>query len=307
MELVGYCTSHKEIKDIYQSIYLLQRAPGLPSCRHRLRRKAIQDILSSLKGRLHRHGHSTTARDLELQEKEQFRWNLWGSYKEALRAAHQRVLDTAEALKSDIERLSWRRNRLWTHSRTHFLTHSWSRSHSRTRSHSRSHSRACSQNCSQGSTQNVCTRSPDGPPPGRRVNFRNPNAEMSPKRDVEDYSMGPSVLDVEMGLEWKAWHLGTPPWWTELKAFPGIRDPWKLTQKIRASFYIPKVRMRALLEPEYTVPPTQSSLNRNAFFQMSYPIKMYGNNRLYWQLLTPGACNTRWKNKVCWEASISII
>ena len=32
MELVGYHTSQKEIRDIYQSVYLLQRAPGLPSC-----------------------------------------------------------------------------------------------------------------------------------------------------------------------------------------------------------------------------------------------------------------------------------
>ena len=107
MEFVGYCTSQKEIRDIYQSVYLLQRAPGLPSCRDQLRRKAIQDILPSPKGKLHRHGHSTAAtRDLEPQEEEQVRPNQWGSYEEALRAAHQRALDTAKALKSDIERLS---------------------------------------------------------------------------------------------------------------------------------------------------------------------------------------------------------
>ena len=32
MELVGYHTSQREMRDIYQSIYLLQRAPGLPPC-----------------------------------------------------------------------------------------------------------------------------------------------------------------------------------------------------------------------------------------------------------------------------------
>ena len=58
---------------------------------------------------------------------------------------------------------------------------------------------------------------------------------------------------------------GHPAWWTELQAIPGIRDPWKLAQKIRASFYIPKVRMRTLLEPGYTVPPALRSLDRNAF------------------------------------------
>ena len=113
---------------------------------------------------------------------------------------------------------------------------------------------------------------PDGPPPGRRVTFRNSEVEMSLKRDVEDYSMEPSVLDVETWLEWQARQLGSPAWWTELKVILGIRDPWKLNWTIRASFYIPKVRMRALLKPEYTVPPALRSLNRNAFLpdKLSY-------------------------------------
>ena len=50
MELVGYYMSQREMRDVYQSIYLLQRAPGLPPCGPQSRRKAIQDILSSLKG-----------------------------------------------------------------------------------------------------------------------------------------------------------------------------------------------------------------------------------------------------------------
>ena len=86
-------------------------------CRAQPRRKAIQDILFSLKGRLHRHGCSAATRDWEPQEEEQARPNQWGSYKEALRVAYQRALDTAEALKSDIERLSQRRrDRSQTHS-----------------------------------------------------------------------------------------------------------------------------------------------------------------------------------------------
>ena len=107
--------------------------------------------------------------------------------------------------------------------------------------------------------------SPDGPPPGRRVTFRNPEAETSPKRDTENYSTEPSVSDVETWLEWQANQLGTPAWWKELQAVPGITDPQKLGQKIRASFYIPEVRMRTLLEPGYTVPPALRSLNRNTF------------------------------------------
>ena len=106
---------------------------------------------------------------------------------------------------------------------------------------------------------------PDGPPPGRRVTFRNPEGEMSSERDTENYSTEPSVSDMETWLEWQANQLGTPAWWMELQAVPGIRDPWKLAQKIRASFYIPEVRMRTLLEPGYTAPPTPRSLNRNTF------------------------------------------
>ena len=74
------------------------------------------------------------------------------------------------------------------------------------------------------------------------------------------------------GWSGKPDQLGTPTWWMELKAILGIKDPQKLTWKIRASFYIPKVRMRALLEPEYTAPPTLKSLYRNAFLpdELSY-------------------------------------
>ena len=88
---------------------------------------------------------------------------------------------------------------------------------------------------------------------------------MSSERGTKSYSTEPSVSDVEAWLEWQANQLGTPAWWTELKAIPGIRDPQKLAWKIRALFYIPEVRMRTLLVPGYTVPPAPRSLNRNAF------------------------------------------
>ena len=107
--------------------------------------------------------------------------------------------------------------------------------------------------------------SPDGPPPRRRVTFRNPKVELSSNRDTKDYSTETSVSDMETWWEWQAKQLGTPTWWMELQAILGIRDPQKLAQKIRASFYIPEVRMRALLEPGYTKPPAPRSLDRNAF------------------------------------------
>ena len=97
------------------------------------------------------------------------------------------------------------------------------------------------------------------------MTFRNPEVETSPERDAEDYSTEPSVTNVETWPEWQAHQLGTPAWWIELSAIPGIRDLWKLTQKIRASFYIPKIQMRASLESKYTAPPVPKSLNQNAF------------------------------------------
>ena len=48
MELVGYWTSRKEMRDIYHSVYLLRRSPGTPSCGEWERRRVIHDILTSL-------------------------------------------------------------------------------------------------------------------------------------------------------------------------------------------------------------------------------------------------------------------
>ena len=62
-----------------------------------------------------------------------------------------------------------------------------------------------------------------------------------------------------------AWQLGTPAWWEELGAIPGIKDLHKFVQKIRASFYIPEVWMMASLEEGYTTPPAPQSLNRSTF------------------------------------------
>ena len=49
--------------------------------------------------------------------------------------------------------------------------------------------------------------------------------------------------------------LGTPTWWKELGAVPGIEDRHKFAWKIRASFYVPEVQLRASPEEGYTAPP----------------------------------------------------
>ena len=274
MELMGYWTSCKEIWDVYQSVYLLWRPLGIPSCGEQIRKRTIRDILSSLKDHMQRHPE-----DLELQEKWWPRLNRQELYEEALRVAHQRALDTAEALQGIIERVGLgqrNKGRSWSHSQT--CSQSCSRNHSR--SQSRSCSRARSQSQSQGGSQGRHLRSPDGPLPGRRVTFKQPVEEPNSRGSVEDHLPEPSVSDVEMWLEWQAEQLGTPAWWPELKASLGVTDPQKLACKIQASFYITEVRMRASLGQEYTMPPAPKCLSRNAFLPDELSYQAYGNNRL---------------------------
>ena len=106
MELVGYRTSRREIRDVHYNVYLLRRSPGSLSCRELRRRRAIQDKLSYLQTRLQRWTYSAEAKDLGAQGGE---W-VWSdpsqSYEVALQAAHQKALETAEALQSDLERLN---------------------------------------------------------------------------------------------------------------------------------------------------------------------------------------------------------
>ena len=104
MELVGYQTSCKEIWGIYQSVYLLWRLLGLPSCGNQLRSRMIQDICSSLKDQMQQHGYPAATREGSEPEEEWWpRPHRQELYEEALRAACQRALDTAEALQGDIE------------------------------------------------------------------------------------------------------------------------------------------------------------------------------------------------------------
>ena len=107
MEQVGYWTSHKEIWDIYHSVYLLRRSPVLPPCGTQWRGRVIHDILSSLTIWLHRQGYPATTREGQGSKDEWLpRFGRRESYEQALKVACQRVLETAEVLRSHIERLS---------------------------------------------------------------------------------------------------------------------------------------------------------------------------------------------------------
>ena len=253
MELMGYRTSHKEIWDIYHSVYLLKRSPGLPPCGSQWRREAIHDILSSLRSQLHWWVYPATASETwGPVDKHQSRPRRGDSYEEVLqevRTAHQRVLEATQVLKSDIERLSWGMRDMPL---THFYSHSRS--------------------CPQSHSLDRWLRSPSRSQQGRRVTFWEPEAEPDPKESGESYPPKPSIIDVDTWLDWQAHQLDMPCWWMELTAIPGVEDPWKLTQKIQASFSIPEVRSRVFLGQDYTAPPAPKCLTQHVFLldELSY-------------------------------------
>ena len=257
MELVGYQTSHKEIWDIYHSVYLLRRSPGLPPCGAQQRGRVICDILSSLTSRLHRWGYpAATGEGWRSKDKWLPRPSRRVSYEEALKAAYQRALEMANVLRSDIERLS---------QGMRDVPQTCSRSWSRGRSHSRSHGRGHNQSHPQSHSWSRQLESPSGSQSRMRVTFWMWEIKPDPKEEEENYLPEPSISDIEVWLDWWADQLGTPCWWWELRAISGVKDPWKLAHKIWASFSIPEVRRRTFPGQNFTAPPAPKCLNRNAF------------------------------------------
>ena len=102
LHLIGYHTSQKELRDVYHSVYLLNRAPGFPSCGEVKRRRAIQEILSSLEDRLRRQTSPAEARDAPGKKRESAPPQ---TYEVALWVAHLKVVETTAALQSDLDRL----------------------------------------------------------------------------------------------------------------------------------------------------------------------------------------------------------
>ena len=83
--------------------------------------------------------------------------------------------------------------------------------------------------------------------------------------DRGDSPTEPSINDLELWLEHQVEQLGTPTWWGELEAIPGIMDPCKFAWKICVFFYVLKVQSKTSLGQEYCAPPAPRSLNRQAF------------------------------------------
>ena len=105
MEFVGYRMSRKERQDVYHSVYLLQRCPGSPSCGVSRRRRAVQDILSSLQAWIQRQTYSAKTKGPGAHWRERVGTKPPQSYEAVLQAACQKALETAKALCKDLERL----------------------------------------------------------------------------------------------------------------------------------------------------------------------------------------------------------
>ena len=118
------------------------------------------------------------------------------------------------------------------------------------------------------------------------MSFHDPENE-DPAAEEKNLLAKPSIKDLETWLEYQVKQLGTPTWWGELEAIPGIVNLHKFTHKIRASFYIPEVQSRMFLEEGYSVPPAPRSLNREAYL----PNKLtYQDARWQPVLLTVAYC-----------------
>ena len=69
------------------------------------------------------------------------------------------------------------------------------------------------------------------------------------------------IKDLESWLDHQADQLGTPTWWGELKAIPGIMDLCRFARKICMSFHILEIRSWASPNQGYSAPPAPKSLN----------------------------------------------
>ena len=74
-------------------------------------------------------------------------------------------------------------------------------------------------------------------------------------------STEPPIKNLESWLDQQADQLGTPTWWEELKAIPGITDLHKFARKIHASFHVLEIQSRASSDQGYSAPPAPKCLN----------------------------------------------
>ena len=97
------------------------------------------------------------------------------------------------------------------------------------------------------------------------MSFHDPKDEKDPIKEEVSCLTEPSVDDIETWLEFQARQLGTPTWWEELGAVPGIEDQHKFAQIIGCQSIFQEVWLWVSPEWGYTAPLAPWSLNRSAF------------------------------------------
>ena len=111
LHLIGYHTSQKELRDVYHSVYLLNKALGSLSCGEVNGRVQSGRSLSLLQERLQRWTSSADAKDAPENEMGSASLPI---YEVALQDVCQKVMETAASLQNDLDRLdNEMRGRLW--------------------------------------------------------------------------------------------------------------------------------------------------------------------------------------------------
>ena len=182
MELVGYQTSRREMRDIYHSHVPLKEVPWVPLLQRVTEKKGYSGytlLPNGLTAKVDIFHHNQKSR----LSGGRVGWTgsigiLWSGSS----GGPPEGIGDCQSLQSDIERLGseWRRRSwVWSCSQSRIWSRMCSRHQSRTcsRGQSRNRARANSQSCSHGDLWHVHPWSPDEPPPKRRVSFHNPEDE----------------------------------------------------------------------------------------------------------------------------------
>ena len=166
------------------------------------------------------------------------------TYEVALQVVHWKVVETTASLQSYLDRLD---NELRGRLRACSQSRSWCRTQSGSRHRART--RSPHQECSQGGSEDwagaktqdhhqvdpqngwACSQDCIQEPLNRRVSFRMPKGKDSATESQEP-SIKLPIKDLESWLDHQVDQLGTPTWWGELKAIPGMTDLCRFAQKI---------------------------------------------------------------------------
>ena len=96
---------------------------------------------------------------------------------------------------------------------------------------------------------------------------------MQKEGEGSDLSQEPLAEDYKKWIEWRGCWVHTPDWWQELVGIPGINDFQELTQKVRASFEIPQVKIKAQdVKNDYLAPPAPKCICWKEFLPLPNPM-----------------------------------